>query len=124
MKSKKVMPRHRKEIVRLREDGNTWPEVAKLVGFSRATVQKVYKEEMKPSEPPPQPKEEEVIPELPKYEEARVLGPVPNPRLMRIYFKDREGIGICVKRPQDNHRPKSMVFVKKVEGNEELYRLV
>ena len=124
MKSKKVMPRHRKEIVRLREDGNTWPEVAKLVGFSRATVQKVYKEEMKPSEPPPQPKEEEVIPELPKYEEARVLSKVPNPRLMRIYFENRDEIGVCVKRPQDNHPPKSQIIVKKVEGNEELYRLV
>ena len=123
MKSKKVMPRHRKEIIRLREEGNTWPEVSKLVGFSRATVQKVYKEDAKPPEPSPQPKEE-VVPELPKYEEAKVLGPVPNPRLMRIFFKDREGVGICVKRPQDNHRPNSMVLVKKVEGNEELYRLV
>ncbi len=123
MKSKKVMPRHRKEIIRLREEGNTWPEVSKLVGFSGATVQKVYKEDAKPTEPPPQPKEE-VVPELPKYEEAKVLGPVPNPRLMRIFFKDREGIGICVKRPQDNHPPKSKILVKKVEGNEELYRLV
>ncbi len=123
MKCKKVMPRHRKEIIRLREEGNTWPEVSKLVGFSRATVQKVYKEDAKPPEPSPQPKEE-VVPELPKYEEAKVLGPVPNPRLMRIFFKDREGVGICVKRPQDNHRPNSMVLVKKVEGNEELYRLV
>ena len=123
MKSKKVMPRHRKEIIRLREAGNTWPEVSKLVGFSRATVQKVYKEDAKPAEPPPH-KEEEIIPELHKYEEARVLGPVPNPRLMRIFFKDREGVGVCVKRPQDNHRPNSLVLVKKVEGNEELYRLV
>jgi predicted DNA-binding transcriptional regulator AlpA len=123
MKSKKVMPRHRKEIIRLREEGNTWPEVSKLVGFSRATVQKVYKEDAKPPEPPLKPREE-VVPELPKYEEAKVLGPVPNPRLMRIFFKDREGVGICVKRPQDNHRPNSMVLVKKVEGNEELYRLV
>ena len=123
MKSKKVRPRHRKEIIRLREEGNTWPEVSKLVGFSRATVQKVYKEDAKPPEPPPQPREE-VVPELPKYEEAKVLGPVPNPRLMRIFFKDREGVGICVKRPQANHRPNSMVLVKKVEGNEELYRLV
>ena len=43
---------------------------------------------------------------------------------MRIYFEDREGVGICVKRPQDNHPPKSQILVKKVEGEEKLYRLV
>lgn len=118
MKSKKVMPGHRKEIIRLREAGNTWPEVAKLVGFSRATVQKVYKEEVAKEAPP-------VIEEAtPAWEKARVLSKVPNPRLMRIYFEDRDEIGICVKRPQDNHPPKSQILVKKVEGNEELYRLV
>ena len=118
MKSKKVMPGHREEIVRLRNDGNTWPQVAKLVGFSRATVQKVYKEELAKEAPP-------VIEEkTPRHEKARVLSMVPNPRLMRIYFEDREGVGICVKRPQDNHPPKSQILVKKVDGEEKLYRLV
>jgi hypothetical protein len=118
MKSNKVMPRHRNQIVLLREAGETWPKIAKAVGFSRATVQRVYKEE----------KEKEELPVIedtkPKYEKARVLSMVPNPRLMRIYFEDREGIGICVKRPQDNHPPKSQILVKKVEGEEKLYRLV
>lgn len=116
MKVNKVMPEHRKQIVLLREAGETWPKIAKAVGFSRATVQRVYKEE----------KEELPVIEdtKPKYEKARVLSMVPNPRLMRIYFEDREEIGICVKRPQDNHPPKSQILVKKVEGEEKLYRLV
>ena len=118
MKSKKVMPGHRNQIVMLRQAGETWPKIAKAVGFSRATVQKVYKEEVAKEAPPV------FKVEKPRYEKARVLSKVPNPRLMRIYFENRDEIGVCVKRPQDNHRPKSMVLVKKVEGNEELYRLV
>lgn len=118
MKVNKVMPGHRNQIVLLRQAGETWPKIAKAVGFSRATVQKVYKEE----------KEKEELPVIedtkPRYEKARVLSMVPNPRLMRIYFEDREGVGICVKRPQDNHPPKSQILVKKVEGEEKLYRLV
>jgi hypothetical protein len=118
MKVNKVMPGHRNQIVLLRQAGETWPKIAKAVGFSRATVQRVYKEE----------KEKEELPIIedtkPRYEKARVLSMVPNPRLMRIYFEDREGVGICVKRPQDNHPPKSQILVKKVEGEEKLYRLV
>ena len=120
MKSNKVMPGHRNQIVLLREAGETWPKIAKAVGFSRSTVQKVYKEE--------QAKKEEEIPVVeevkPAWEKARVLSMVPNPRLMRIYFEDRDEIGVCVKRPQDNHPPKSQILVKKVEGEEKLYRLV
>lgn len=118
MKNNKVMPRHRNQIVLLREAGETWPKIAKAVGFSRSTVQKVYKEEQAKQEIP-------VVEEVkPAWENARVLSMVPNPRLMRIYFEDREEIGICVKRPQDNHPPKSQILVKKVEGEEKLYRLV
>ena len=119
MKSNRVMPKHRKQIVLLREAGETWPKIAKAVGFSRATVQKVYKKELAKKEIPVAQEEEK-----PRYEKARVLSMVPNPRLMRIYFEDREGVGICVKRPQDNHPPKSQILVKKVDGEENLYRLV
>lgn len=118
MKVNKVMPGHRSQIVLLRQAGETWPKIAKAVGFSRSTVQKVYKEEQAKEEIPVA---EEV---KPAWEQARVLSMVPNPRLMRIYFEDREEIGICVKRPQDNHPPKSQILVKKVEGEEKLYRLV
>ena len=118
MKSKKVMPGHRNQIVLLRQAGETWPKIAKAVGFSRATVQKVYKEEVAKEAPP-------VIEETkPQWEKARVLSMVPNPRLMRIYFEDRDEIGVCVKKPNYNHPPKSEIIVKKVEGEEKLYRLV
>jgi hypothetical protein len=118
MKNKKVMPGHRNQIVLLRQAGETWPKIAKAVGFSRATVQKVYKEEVAKEAPP-------VIEETkPQWEKARVLSMVPNPRLMRIYFEDRDEIGVCVKKPNYNHPPKSEIIVKKVDGEEKLYRLV
>ena len=118
MKNKKVMPGHRNQIVLLRQAGETWPKIAKAVGFSRATVQKVYKEEVAKEAPP-------VIEETkPQWEKARVLSMVPNPRLMRIYFEDRDVIGVCVKKPNYNHPPKSEIIVKKVDGEEKLYRLV
>ena len=118
MKNNKVMPGHRNQIVLLRQAGETWPKIAKAVGFSRATVQKVYKEEVAKEAPP-------VIEETkPQWEKARVLSMVPNPRLMRIYFEDRDEIGVCVKKPNYNHPPKSEIIVKKVEGEEKLYRLV
>jgi hypothetical protein len=119
MKNNRVMPGHRNQIVMLRQAGETWPKIAKAVGFSRATVLKVYKEELAKKDPPAV---EEV--EKPKWEKARVLSKVPNPRLMRIYFEDRDEVGICVKRPQDNHPAKSQILVKKVDGEEKLYRLV
>ena len=116
--SNKVMPGHRNQIVLLRQAGETWPKIAKAVGFSRATVQKVYKEELAKEAPP-------VIKETkPQWEKARVLSMVPNPRLMRIYFEDRDEIGVCVKKPNYNHPPKSEIIVKKVDGEEKLYRLV
>ena len=116
--SNKVMPRHRNQIVLLRQAGETWPKIAKAVGFSRATVQKVYKEELAKEAPP-------VVEETkPQWEKARVLSMVPNPRLMRIYFEDRDEIGVCVKKPNYNHPPKSEIIVKKVDGEEKLYRLV
>jgi len=118
MKVNKVMPGHRNQIVLLRQAGETWPKIAKAVGFSRATVQKVYKEEVAKEAPP-------VIEETkPQWEKARVLSMVPNPRLMRIYFEDRDEIGVCVKKPNYNHPPKSEIIVKKVDGEEKLYRLV
>lgn len=113
------MPRHRKQIVLLRETGNTWPQVAKTVGFSRATVQKVYKEEMKEVEPPPPPPP----PPLPEIRQARVMKMCVNPRRMFIYFEGEEGHAVCIKKANNNHPAKSMVKVKKVEGEDDLYRI-
>jgi hypothetical protein len=66
--------------------------------------------------------------ELPKppakqIEKARVLKLVPNPRLMLIHFDDREGVARCVKRPEQNHPVKSEIYVKRVEGDDDLYRI-
>jgi len=42
---------------------------------------------------------------------------------MLIHFDDREGIARCVKRPEANHPPKSEIYVKKIEGDDDLYRI-
>ena len=66
--------------------------------------------------------------ELPKppanqIEKARVLKLVPNPRLMLIYFEDREGVARCVKRPEAEPPAKSEVYGQKGRGDDDLYRI-
>lgn len=106
----------RQQIVMARNSGMSWPKVAELAGCARSTAQRIYKEESKPVIPL------EEVKKTVEIEEARVLKMVPNVRLMLIYFEHKEGIGRCIKRPNDNHPPKSMVLVRKVEGEDDLYR--
>jgi hypothetical protein len=97
-----------------RKSGMSWPKVAEAAGCAKSTAQRIYKEDSKP-----------VLEEVKKtvaIEEARVLKMVPNVRMMLIYFEHKEGIGRCIKRPNDNHPPKSMVLVRKIEGEDDLYR--
>lgn len=103
------------QVVILRKTGMSWPKIAKQLGISRSSCQRIFSQESDgvAELPPP---EDEVI-------RARVLKLVPNPRLMLIYFDDREGIARCVKRTEDNRPPKSEVYVKKIEGEDDLYRV-
>jgi hypothetical protein len=105
----------REQIVMARNSGMSWPKVAELAGCARSTVQRIYKQDSKPVVSLEEVKKTVV-------EEARVLKMVPNVRMMLIYFEHKEGIGRCIKRPNDNHPPKSMVLVRKIEGEDDLYR--
>lgn len=114
--TKKWSPMKRDQVVILRKTGLSWPKVSKQVGIPRSSCQKIWAEDS----------DGEV--ELPKapanqVERARVLKLVPNPRLMLIHFEDREGVARCVKRPEANHPVKSEVYVKRVEGDDDLYRI-
>jgi hypothetical protein len=106
----------RQQIVMARNSSMSWPKVAELAGCARSTVQRIYKQESKPVVPL------EEVKKTMEIEEARVLKMVPNVRMMLIYFEHKEGIGRCIKRPNDNHPPKSMVLVRKIEGEDDLYR--
>jgi len=115
-KSKVIPVGIRQQIVLARNSGMSWPKVAELAGCARSTVQRIYKEEVKPVVPL------EEVKKTVEIEEARVLKMVPNVRLMLIYFEHREGIARCIKRPNDNHPLKSMVLVRRIEGEDDLYR--
>jgi DNA-binding phage protein len=106
----------RQQIVMARNSGMSWPKVAELAGCARSTVQRIYKQDSNPVI------SLEEVKKTVEIEEARVLKMVPNIRMMLIYFEHKEGIGRCIKRPNDNHPPKSMVLVRKVEGEDDLYR--
>tara|TARA_R110002110_G_C13395651_1_gene712320 strand:- start:1226 stop:1567 length:342 start_codon:yes stop_codon:yes gene_type:complete len=108
---KKWSQEQRDQIVRLRLAGKSWPKIAKETGVPKSTVIGIWKEHSTEPEPP---KLKQII-------QARVLKLVPNPRLMLIYFEDREGVARCVKKPESNHPPKSLILVKKVD--DDLYRL-
>jgi len=114
--SKKWSKMQRDQVVLLRKSGLSWPKVSKGVGIPRSSCQKIWSEDSDG-------KVELPAPPIKQIEKARVLKLVPNPRLMIIHFDDREGVARCVKRPEANHPPKSEVYVKKVEGDDDLYRI-
>ena len=115
-KSVQISKAVRQQIVMARNSGMSWPKVAEVARCSRSTAQRIYKEDSKPVVPL------EEVKKTVEIEEARVLKMVPNVRMMLIYVEHKEGIGRCIKRPSDNHPPKSMVLVRKVEGEDDLYR--
>jgi len=114
--TKKWSPMKRDQVVILRKTGLSWPKVSQSVGIPRSSCQKIWAEDSNGDMELPKPPAKQI-------EKARVLKLVPNPRLMLIYFEDREGVARCVKRPEQNHPVKSEVYVKRVEGDDDLYRI-
>lgn len=115
-KVKKWSKMQRDQVVLLRKSGLSWPKISKQLGIPRSTCRGIWTEDSDGKEKLPEVPDEGVI-------KAQVLKLVPNPRLMLIYFPDREGYARCVKRPEDNRPAKSVVYVKKVEGEDDLYRI-
>jgi len=111
-----ISEENRARIVELRGDGVSWSKVAKQVGCAISTAKKIHKEDSEPPPPPPPPP-------LPEIREARVMKMCVNPRRMFIYFEGEEGHAVCIKKANNNHPAKSMVIVKKVEGEDDLYRI-
>ena len=117
---RKLSEENRARIVELRGDGVSWSKVAREIGCAISTARKIFNEETSEEVEV----EEESIPEPSVIvEQARVLKMVPNPRLMLIYFDGKPGFARCVKKVGNNHPPKSLVLVKKVEGENDLYRI-
>ena len=115
-KVKKWTKMQRDQVVILRKTGLSWPKVSQSVGIPRSSCQKIWAEDSNGDMELPKPPAKQI-------EKARVLKLVPNPRLMLIHFEDREGVARCVKRPEQNHPVKSEVYVKRVEGDDDLYRI-
>tara|TARA_R110001592_G_scaffold99680_1_gene283811 strand:+ start:173 stop:517 length:345 start_codon:yes stop_codon:yes gene_type:complete len=110
--NRKWSEEQRAGVVELRKAGISWAKISKQTGIPKGTCIGIWKEA---------PKDDEFLIAAPQTIMARVLKLVPNPRLMLIYFDDREGVARCVKRPESNHPPKSQVLVKKVD--DDLYRI-
>ena len=115
-KVRKWSKMQRDQVVLLRKAGKSWPKISKEMGIPRSTCIGIWKEDSDGKVGLPEVREKQI-------EAARVLKLVPNARLMLIYFDDREGVYRCVKKPEDNHPPKSEVYVKRVEGDDDLYRI-
>ena len=115
----KTSKEKRDRILSLREDGMSLKKIAKAVGSSYPTVQKIVKES---SAAPPEPAKLEEG----SVREARILRPYPNPRLVAIYFGDNRGTaerGKLVVRAGLNWRPNAKVRVRLVDRGESLYRI-
>ena len=117
---RKLSEENRARIVELRGDGVSWSKVAKEVGCAISTARKIFNEETSEEV---EVKEESIPEPLVIVEQARVLKMVPNPRLMLIHFDGKPGFARCIKKVGNNHPPKSLVLVKKVEGENDLYRI-
>ena len=115
-KVKKWSKMQRDQVVVLRKTGMSWPKISKQLNIPRSTCRGIWVEDSDGEVALP-------VPAAKQIEKAKVLKLVPNPRLMLIHFTDREGYARCVKRPEDNYPIKSEVYVKKVEGDDDLYRI-
>ena len=94
-------------------DPETVAAIAKEVKVSKSSVERI----VKTAQPKP------VEPTGPQ--EARILKPFPNPRIMAIYFGERkdENYGKCVVKPFLNYPPNAKINVLPVEGEDGLYRI-
>jgi hypothetical protein len=104
----KITDEIREQVVALRAEGLSYPKIGKKVGLGVTSVTNIVKDHRIANEPI----------------EARVLKPCPNPRIILVYFGERENWAKCVVRPGLNYPHDLPIKVKRVEeSNEPLYRL-
>ena len=83
---KKITDKIKKEIVQLRAEGLSYPKIGKRVDLSVTSVSKVVKEHRIKDEPI----------------EATIMKPCPNPRIIMIYFGEKEN-NVFFGHFHDNH---------------------
>ena len=104
----KITDKVREKVIQLRAEGLSYPKIGKQVKLSVTSVSKIVKEHQVEDGPI----------------EAKILKPCPNPRIILIYFGERENWAKCVVRAGLNYPPNKTIMVKRVETSEEpLYRL-
>jgi hypothetical protein len=104
----KITDKVREQVVALRAEGLSYPKIGKKVGLSVTSVTKIVKEHQVSNDPL----------------EAKILKPCINPRLIMIYFGERENFAKCVVRPGMNYPQDKPIQVRRVEESvEPLYRL-
>ena len=117
----------KEQVLELRDEGLTYEQIAKKVKIRKSTVGQIVrsqgaadvKKRMTPqsTENP-----------LPEFEilDAKILKPCVNPRIIMIYFGERENQAKCVVTPGYNYPYDKEIKVKKVEFSEAepLYRIV
>lgn len=104
----KITDKIRKRVVALRAEGLSYPKIGKKVGLGVTSVTKIVKEHQLANDSI----------------EAKILKPCPNPRIIMIYFGEKENQAKCVVRPGYNYPPNKSIQVKRVLSSEEpLFRL-
>ena len=104
----KITPEVRQQVVQLRAEGLSYPKIGKKVNLSVTSVTKIVKEHKVQNEPI----------------EAKILKTCPNPRIILIYFGEKENHAKCVVRAGLNYPPDKTIMVRPVETSEEpLYRI-
>lgn len=104
----KITEKVREQVVALRAEGLSYPKIGKKVGLGVTSVTKIVKEHQLANDPI----------------EAKVLKPCINPRLILVYFGERENFAKCIIRPGLNYPRDKILQVKRVQTSEEpLYRL-
>ena len=96
---KKITDKIKKEIVQLRSEGLSYPKIGKRVDLSVTSVSKVVKGHRI--------KDESIV--------TTIMKPCPNPRIITIYFGEKENNAKCVVRTGLNYPSGKEILVKPVE---------
>jgi intein-encoded DNA endonuclease-like protein len=104
----KISDNKKKQILMLREEGLSYPKIAKETRVSRSSVMKIIKEKTD---------------SIPKVLDAWIYKICPNPNIVLIHFGDKYKWAKCVVKAGGHHHPSKPLKVREVDTtDEELYR--
>lgn len=117
----------KEQVLELRDEGLTYEQIAKKVKIRKSTVGQIVRSQTAPDVKEGMIREstENTLPES-EILDAKVLKPCVNPRIIMIYFGEKENQAKCVVNPGYNYPYDKEIKVKKVEFSEAepLYRIV